>query len=152
MKKANYKKLFGGSTMKKALLSVLMVLALATVAMATEHGADMMAATTPAAPAANIALICLAAALSVCVAAFGCGIGMGAGINGACSGIARNPEAAGKITIAHDAIPNLQMDAMTMVFKAADPVMVKDVKPGDAIQFTADKVNGQLTVTEMEKK
>ncbi len=52
---------------------------------------------------------------------------------------------AGKITIAHDAIPNLQMDAMTMVFKAADPVMVKDVKPGDAIQFTADKVNGQLT-------
>lgn len=61
-------------------------------------------------------------------------------------------EAAGKITIAHDAIPNLQMDAMTMVFKAANPVMVKDVKPGDAIQFTADKVNGQLTVTEMEKK
>ena len=86
--------------MKKAgMLSVLMVLALATVAMATEHGADMMAATTPAAPAANIALICLAAALSVCVAAFGCGIGMGAGINGACSGIARNPEASGKITV-----------------------------------------------------
>ena len=35
MKKANYKKLSGGSTMKKAgILSVLMVLALATVAMA----------------------------------------------------------------------------------------------------------------------
>lgn len=61
-------------------------------------------------------------------------------------------EAAGKITIAHDAIPNLQMDAMTMVFKAADPAVLKDVKPGDAIQFTADKVNGQLTVTEIEKK
>jgi Cu/Ag efflux protein CusF len=44
------------------------------------------------------------------------------------------------------------MDAMTMVFKAADPAMIKDVKPGDAIQFTADKVNGQLTVTEIEKK
>jgi len=86
--------------MKKAgMLSVLMVLALATVAMATEHGADMMAAAAPAAPAANLALICLAAALSVCVAAFGCGIGMGAGINGACSGIARNPEASGKITV-----------------------------------------------------
>ena len=61
-------------------------------------------------------------------------------------------EAAGKITIAHDAIPNLQMDAMTMVFKAADPAMVKEVKPGDAVQFSADKVNGQLTVTEIEKK
>lgn len=79
--------------MKKALLSVLMVLALATVAMASEAGAEAVA------PAANLALICLAAALSVGVAALGCGIGMGAGIGGACSGIARNPEASGKITV-----------------------------------------------------
>jgi len=97
MKKANYKFFFGGCTMKKAgILSVLMVLALATVAMAAEHGAE---AATVAAPAANLALICLAAALSVGVAALGCGIGMGAGIGGACSGIARNPEASGKITV-----------------------------------------------------
>lgn len=60
-------------------------------------------------------------------------------------------ESAGKITIAHQAIPNLQMEAMTMVFKAADPAMTKEVKAGDAIKFTADKVNGQLTVTEIEK-
>ncbi|MCX5874922.1 MAG: ATP synthase F0 subunit C [Desulfurivibrionaceae bacterium] len=80
--------------MKKAgILSVLMVLALATVAMASEAGAEAVA------PAANLALICLAAALSVGVAALGCGIGMGAGIGGACSGIARNPEASGKITV-----------------------------------------------------
>ena len=80
--------------MKKAgILSVLMVLALATVAMAAEAGAEAVA------PAANLALICLAAALSVGVAALGCGIGMGAGIGGACSGIARNPEASGKITV-----------------------------------------------------
>lgn len=58
---------------------------------------------------------------------------------------------AGKITIAHDAIPNLQMEAMTMVFKAGDPAMVNEVKPGDAIKFTADKVNGELTVTEIDK-
>jgi F-type H+-transporting ATPase subunit c len=97
MKKANHKKFFGGSTMKKAgILSVLMVLALATVAMASEAAAE---AATVAAPAANLALICLAAALSVGVAALGCGIGMGAGIGGACSGIARNPEASGKITV-----------------------------------------------------
>lgn len=81
--------------MKKALLSVLMVLALSTVAMA----AEAVEAAPAAASGANIALICLAAAMSVCVAAFGCGIGMGAGINGACSGIARNPEASGKITV-----------------------------------------------------
>lgn len=58
---------------------------------------------------------------------------------------------AGTITIDHGAIPNLKMDAMTMVFKAADPAMVKTVKAGDAIKFTADKVNGQLTVTDIEK-
>lgn len=61
-------------------------------------------------------------------------------------------EAAGKITIAHEAIPNLNMDAMTMVFKAADPAMLMAVRSGDVVQFTADKVNGQLTVTEIEKK
>lgn len=59
-------------------------------------------------------------------------------------------ESAGKITIAHDAIPNLQMEAMTMVFKAGDPAMLKEVKPGDAIKFMADKVNGELTVIEIE--
>jgi len=83
--------------MKKAgILSVLMVLALATVAMAAEGGAE---AAAPAASGVNLALVCLAAALSVGVAALGCGIGMGAGIGGACSGIARNPEASGKITV-----------------------------------------------------
>ncbi|KAB2943583.1 MAG: copper-binding protein [Hyphomicrobium sp.] len=59
-------------------------------------------------------------------------------------------ESAGKITIAHDAIPNLQMEAMTMVFKAGKPAMLKEVKPGDAIKFMADKVNGELTVIEIE--
>lgn len=58
---------------------------------------------------------------------------------------------AGKITIAHDAIPNLQMEAMTMVFKVSDPALLKEVKSGDAIKFTADRINGELTVDELEK-
>ena len=81
--------------MKKSIVSVLtvmMVLAVSSVAMAAEAAA---AASTDA----NLALICLAAALSVGIAALGCGIGMGSGISGACSGIARNPEASGKITV-----------------------------------------------------
>ncbi len=80
---------------KVGILSALMVLGLATVAMAAEGGEA--AAAAPA--ATNLALVCLAAALSVGVAALGCGIGMGSGIGGACSGIARNPEASGKITV-----------------------------------------------------
>lgn len=57
----------------------------------------------------------------------------------------------GKLSIKHAAIPNLGMDPMTMVFKAGDPAMVKDLKAGDKINFTADKVNGQLTATKVEK-
>lgn len=57
----------------------------------------------------------------------------------------------GKITIEHDAIPNLNMDGMTMVFRASDPAMLKGVKKGDRVQFTADRVNGQLTVTKIQK-
>ena len=40
---------------------------------------------------------------------------------------------------------------MTMVFRAADPAMLKTVKAGDKVKFDADKVNGQLTVTKIEK-
>lgn len=58
---------------------------------------------------------------------------------------------AGKITLDHGAIPNLGMDAMTMVFRAADPAMLKTVKKGEKVQFSADRVNGQLTVTKIQK-
>lgn len=60
-------------------------------------------------------------------------------------------ESAGKVTIKHNEIPNLQMDAMTMVFKAAEGVSLTGLKAGDKITFEADKVNGQLTVTKVEK-
>jgi Cu(I)/Ag(I) efflux system periplasmic protein CusF len=59
--------------------------------------------------------------------------------------------AQGKITIDHGAIPNLNMDAMTMVFRAQDPALLKEVKAGDKVQFTADRVNGQLSVTSIKK-
>ena len=58
---------------------------------------------------------------------------------------------AGKITIKHEAIKKFDMDAMTMVFKAGDDAMLKQVKPGDKVQFHPDKVNGQFTVTKIEK-
>ena len=60
-------------------------------------------------------------------------------------------EGAEKITIKHEPIPNLDMGDMTMVFKAADKAMLKQVKKGDKIHFTADRVNGQITVTSISK-
>ena len=58
---------------------------------------------------------------------------------------------ADKITINHGPIPNLNMDAMTMVFRAGDKAMLKQVKSGDKVQFSADRVNGQITVTKIQK-
>jgi len=61
-------------------------------------------------------------------------------------------QSAGKITIRHGPIKKLGMDeGMTMVFKAHDPAMLKAVKAGDKVKFDADQVNGQFTVTKIEK-
>ena len=57
----------------------------------------------------------------------------------------------GKMTIKHDPIKKFDMDAMTMIFRAGDPAMLKAVKPGDKVQFHLEKVNGQFTVTKLEK-
>jgi len=59
--------------------------------------------------------------------------------------------AQGKITIDHGPIENLDMEAMTMVFRAQDPALLKGIKAGDKIQFTADRVNGQISVTSIKK-
>ena len=61
-------------------------------------------------------------------------------------------ESAGKITIKHGPMKKFDMEGgMTMVFRAQDPAMLKQVKPGDKIKFEADKVSGQFTVTKIEK-
>jgi Cu(I)/Ag(I) efflux system periplasmic protein CusF len=59
--------------------------------------------------------------------------------------------AQGKITIDHGPIKNLDMEGMTMVFRVQDPALLKQVKAGDKVQFTADRVNGQITVTSIKK-
>ncbi len=43
--------------------------------------------------------IVLAAGIGVGIAACGCGVGMGHATRGACEGIARNPEMAGRLTV-----------------------------------------------------
>jgi Cu(I)/Ag(I) efflux system periplasmic protein CusF len=60
--------------------------------------------------------------------------------------------AQGKITLRHGPIKHLDMDSMSMVFRVKDPAMLKQVKVGDKIKFEADRVDGQITVTKIEKK
>ncbi len=40
-----------------------------------------------------------AAGFGIAIAAFGCGIGQGLGLKAAVEGVARNPEASGKVTV-----------------------------------------------------
>jgi Cu/Ag efflux protein CusF len=59
----------------------------------------------------------------------------------------------GKITLTSGPIKSLDMDDdnMTMVFRAKDPAMLKQVKVGDKVQFEAASENGQITVTSLQK-
>ncbi len=57
---------------------------------------------------------------------------------------------AGKIMIEHGPLHNLSMPGMTMVFRVQDPSMLDQVKVGDSIQFTAEKIEGKLTVTKIQ--
>lgn len=57
---------------------------------------------------------------------------------------------AGKLTIKHGEIKNLEMPPMTMVFRVKDLAMLEQVKPGDKVRFEAQKVDGLLTVTRIQ--
>jgi Cu/Ag efflux protein CusF len=62
-----------------------------------------------------------------------------------------DPSAA-KVTIKHGPIPKLDMEyGMTMVFAVSDKKMLSTVKAGDKVKFDAERVNGQLTVTKIQK-
>jgi len=66
--------------------------------------------------------------------------------------IVKVDQSAGKITIKHGPAQRLGMEGgMTMVYKAQDPAMLKAVKAGNKIKFDAEQVNGQYTVTKIEK-
>ena len=57
-----------------------------------------------------------------------------------------------KITIRHGPLKQFDMDEpMTMVFRAANPEMLKSVKAGDKVKFLPERINGQFTVTKIEK-
>lgn len=52
----------------------------------------------------------------------------------------------GRLTLNHEALVDLDMDAMTMIFRLAEPEMIDGLEVGDEIEFVADRVNGRLTV------
>ena len=66
--------------------------------------------------------------------------------------VTRVEESAQNISIKHGPLKKFDMaDGMTMVFRAGDPAMLQQVKPGDRIKFVPERINGQFTVTRIEK-
>jgi Cu(I)/Ag(I) efflux system protein CusF len=55
-----------------------------------------------------------------------------------------------KITLRHGPLANLGMPGMTMAFRVADPAMLEQVKPGDKVEFVAERVDGTLSVTTLK--
>lgn len=54
------------------------------------------------------------------------------------------------MTIKHAAITNLDMPAMTMVFKAGEPEQLKNIQAGEKIEFRAENVAGAFVLTEIK--
>ncbi|MDO3435459.1 copper-binding protein [Rhizobium sp. CBN3] len=55
-----------------------------------------------------------------------------------------------KVTIKHEDLKNLDMPAMTMVFRVEDPALLEKLKEGSSVEFVAERVNGKLVVTEVK--
>lgn len=64
--------------------------------------------------------------------------------------VRRLDRAAGKLTLRHGEIPNLDMPPMTMVFEVADPSRLDSLKVGDKIKFRAEKSATGFVVTAIE--
>ena len=78
-------------------------------------------------------------------------IAMAQSASGISAKVEKVDESANKVTLDHAAIPGLDMPAMTMVYKVQDPKMLKSVKAGNKVKFNIEKINGQLTVTKIDK-
>ena len=59
---------------------------------------------------------------------------------------------ASKVTLQHAEIKSLDMPAMKMAYRVSDPAWLKTLQVGDKVTFSADKVNGQFTVTAISVK
>lgn len=58
---------------------------------------------------------------------------------------------AGKITLKHAEIKNLEMPPMTMVFRVKDAAWLDQFVVGDKVRFDAAKIDGQYVVTAIRK-
>lgn len=64
--------------------------------------------------------------------------------------VRRIDKSAGKITLKHGEIRNLEMPPMTMVFQVRDAALLEKLQVGGKVRFRADKLGGTYVVTAIE--
>jgi Cu/Ag efflux protein CusF len=64
--------------------------------------------------------------------------------------VRRVDKAAGKVTLRHGEIKQLDMPPMTMVFEVKDKALLDNVKPGDKVKFKVIDDHGKMIVTELK--
>ena len=77
---------------------------------------------------------------------------VGAALPWAQAEVRRIDTAAGKISLKHGEIKNLDMSPMSMVFQVPDTSQLTGLKVGDSVRFTADQINGAYTVIRIERQ
>ena len=56
----------------------------------------------------------------------------------------------GKVTLKHEPIQSIQMEAMTMPFKVKDAAQLNALKVGDKVRFTVVENDGELIIQQIE--
>lgn len=56
----------------------------------------------------------------------------------------------GRISLKHGSITNLDMRAMSMVFRVQPPELLSGLKVGDAVKFHVEQIDGAYVVTAIQ--
>ncbi len=59
--------------------------------------------------------------------------------------------AAERITLKHNGVKNLDLPAMTLVFRVRSPQWLDGLASGDRVRFSAERIDGQITITALSK-
>jgi Cu(I)/Ag(I) efflux system periplasmic protein CusF len=60
-------------------------------------------------------------------------------------------KAAERITLKHNGVKNLDLPPMSLVFRVRELQRLDGLNPGDRVRFTAERIDGQFTVTSLSK-
>lgn len=87
--------------------------------------------------------------LLVAAAALGLGVAVASAQEYTSGEVTKIDEKQKKLTIRHEELKSLEMPAMTMVFVVAEDSMIEEVEVGQKIEFTAERINGRITITDI---